>query len=182
MMQKQKQNLTDNILSKSLMRKNTSSYYKQKKPVYQETEEYFVSQLSSNLLPRLYKSGDEITDRNPFITCEINKKRLYDVKTKHTRTLEMAKKTRTDLNSQWEQLEQKENELRDNFIHFETFFKENEEKRSRAKIKLVDLKSVIEKRDEDIFQLKEQILLCKSSKEKMEHGIKELKLFEVITL
>ncbi|XP_056636601.1 coiled-coil domain-containing protein 42 homolog [Diorhabda sublineata] len=85
---------------------------------------------------------------------------------------------RKSLDIQWKELNEKEKQLRENFIHFDQFITENMEKRERAEKKIKDDKILCEQRRKDIEKCEKDYIALKEAKFEMDKKIKEYKLYE----
>lgn len=154
-------------------------FWKARRRNFEETEDYVVSRETMKALPSVYNT-DDIIQRNVFTECELMKKNLHELEQKHATTLENAKTKRLDLNQQWVELEKTELEFRNNFKYFDQFVRENEMKRLRASVKMVEMQHLVEKRSEDNDITKKHIVELRESKLQMDNAIKKLRIFEVI--
>lgn len=79
---------------------------------------------------------------------------------------------------QWRELEDKEETFKSNFIRFNKFVRENEEKRERAQNKIKDDVDRCEKKSWEIEALQEKYDLMMKVKLHMEGQIKKHKMYE----
>ncbi|KAK7869682.1 hypothetical protein R5R35_009907 [Gryllus longicercus] len=91
---------------------------------------------------------------------------------------EEQKNHREELDQRWEELREEENQLRQSFMKFNKFVKENQEKRERAVRKVKEEEYVQAKRSADIRSLKTQLEYLNQVKEKMLKHVQEYKIYE----
>lgn len=82
------------------------------------------------------------------------------------------------MDAQWRELEEKEETFKINFMRFNKFVRENEEKRQRADNKIKDDIERIKKKDLEITTLQEKYDEMMKVKLHMESQIKKHKLYE----
>ncbi|KAJ8981972.1 hypothetical protein NQ317_002146 [Molorchus minor] len=123
-------------------------------------------------IPTLYPEFDVVHHNDPKSNLALLQIKLRDTEDILAKKRHQQRETRADLNRQWETLDEKESQLRENFITFntvtdrlllvyrlngsrynnygQTFVQENMEKRERAERKIIEELALIEQRDEDI--------------------------------
>ncbi|KAF7278694.1 hypothetical protein GWI33_008072 [Rhynchophorus ferrugineus] len=149
-----------------------------KKPNYEYTAEFFHSKATEEQRKiGTYNTGDNI-ERNVTISNYLAKKQLE----KTTKKLNVKRKEyqekRKYVLDQWEDLKKKEEGLRQNFIRFNQFVKENQEKKERAANKIVEqnaLKKERQKRMDDLLEKCDQITKVKAQ---MDKNINRYRIYE----
>ncbi|KAL1502788.1 hypothetical protein ABEB36_007885 [Hypothenemus hampei] len=167
------------------MAKNNTVFdklYFPKKPNYELVSEYFASKATDaqRALGR-YNNGDDV-ERNVEITNYLVRRALD----KTTKKLETKRNDYHDkrkiVQEQWKDLAQKEASLRENFIKFNQFVKENQEKKERAAIKIVEQNQLKEKRQIQIEELMEKCKEISDTKLKMDKNIAKYQIYEEFLL
>lgn len=126
---------------------------------------------------RVYPEWD-IPGNSPSIKVAHYCRKLHDIEKQLLLKREEAKVRRRQMDQQWKELEEKEENFKSNFIRFNKFVRENEEKRLRAANKLKDDKKRFEKKDKEIQDLQEQYDKMMKVKLNMEDQIKMHKMYE----
>ncbi|CAH1163970.1 unnamed protein product [Phaedon cochleariae] len=85
---------------------------------------------------------------------------------------------RKSLDEQWKDLDKKEESLRENFCHFDTFVRENAEKRERASKKIKEDKLLAMQRQEEINDCQAKYIEIKQAKFEMDMKIKEYRIYD----
>ncbi|XP_066261427.1 coiled-coil domain-containing protein 42 like-2-like [Euwallacea similis] len=162
-------------------RKNTSVFdklYFPKKLNYEYTSEYFASNAADpQRALRTFNNGDNI-ERNVKITNYLVTRQLV----KTTKNLENKRKDYNDkrkmVQEQWDDLKQKESDLRQNFIAINQFVKENQEKRERAVVKIVEQNQLKDKWQKCMEELAKKCEEISSTKAKMDKYIAQHRIYE----
>ncbi|KAF2881444.1 hypothetical protein ILUMI_24730 [Ignelater luminosus] len=138
--------------------------------------EYLYSKATKSLTKKFPEW--DMPRMEPSTELVAKKRELYDVEQRLVDKRREANKKRKEMNAQWRDLEDRETILRENFIKFNKFVKENQEKRERAERKLSDEKALIQKRSDDITELKKNYDHMLSIKLQMERNIKNHRMYE----
>ncbi|KAJ8911279.1 hypothetical protein NQ315_015282 [Exocentrus adspersus] len=140
--------------------------------------DYKESQVMSKM-DKLYPEFDVVRQDDPHSTLaalQINLRQTEKLLRQKRRSHAKAKK---DLNEQWMELANKEKTLRDNFLHFNLFVRENMEKRERASNKISDDKALLEQRQSEIDRLQENYNEIQKAKVAMDAKIRQYHCYEV---
>ncbi|XP_066148874.1 coiled-coil domain-containing protein 42 like-2-like [Euwallacea fornicatus] len=163
-------------------RKNTSIFdkiYFPKKLNYEYTFEYFASKAAtdSQLPLRIFNNGGNIERNveiaNYLVTRQLAKttKKLENKRKEYNNKTKMAQE-------QWDELKQKELNLRQNFISINQFVKENQEKKERAVVKIAEQNQLKEERQRNMEELVKKCEEISSTKTKMDKNIAYCRIYE----
>ncbi|XP_018326626.1 coiled-coil domain-containing protein 42 [Agrilus planipennis] len=116
----------------------------------------------------------------PDPACELvaAKRELYHAEKELEEKRSQVKKLRETMDSKWKDLTEQEQSLRENFIKFNKFIKENYEKKIRAERKMTEEQALQRLRSENIVSLQKQIDELKEVKNNMEEEIKKHAIYE----
>ncbi|XP_017884313.1 coiled-coil domain-containing protein 42 homolog [Ceratina calcarata] len=138
--------------------------------------EYFVSKQEDRNIkkypawdkPRVYPALEVIRAQ-----CELSRaeERL------HLKWAEQERK-RKIMDKQWDQMRRKELVLRESFIKFNRFVRENQEKRDRAEAKIKEERERQAQRQEEIDELTEKLRYMNEVREKMNKYVGEYKKYQ----
>lgn len=126
---------------------------------------------------RVYPESD-VAGLSPSLKVADYYQKLYDVEKKLTKKRNEAKERRKHMDAQWKELEEKEESFKMNFLKFNKFVRENEEKRERAEGKRKDDAEKCYKKEMDIKRLQEKYDEMMKVKLHMEAQIKKHKMYE----
>lgn len=126
---------------------------------------------------RVYPEWD-LPGLSPAIKVAEYQTKLRDIDEQLMNKRKEAKKRRLQLDAQWRDLEEKEETFKCNFLRFNKFVRENEEKRDRAERKIKHDAEKCTKKDSDIKELQDKYDEMMEMKELMESQIKEHKMYE----
>lgn len=129
------------------------------------------------LYGRIYPEWD-IPGSSPGIQVAEYCHKLDQIEEQLTDKREQAKQRRKQLDAQWKELEEKEDTFKANFMRFNKFVRENEEKRERAETKIKDDVEKREKKEQDIKELQEKYDEMMKVKRNIEEQIKKHKMYE----
>lgn len=85
---------------------------------------------------------------------------------------------RKEMDEQWKDLAEKEQLLKESFIKFNKFVRENYEKRERAEKKILDEIALQKRRTKEIQELEDNMNYMQEIKSEMEQKLKEYKIYE----
>ncbi|KAJ3651785.1 hypothetical protein Zmor_017799 [Zophobas morio] len=122
-------------------------------PVYDQVREYLTSVATAQ---QTLSSGyePEKGDTNPNLQLVLSQALFSEVNADLGARKQFYKKERVVLNQEWEDLEEKERALRDNFVKLNKFIQGNKEKRQRAAERLHEDIKTVKKTKAHIEQLK----------------------------
>lgn len=126
---------------------------------------------------RVYPESD-VAGLSPSLKVADYYQKLHDVEKKLTKKRNEAKERRKHMDAQWKELEEKEESFKMNFLKFNKFVRENEEKRERAEGKRKDDAEKCYKKEMDIKRLQEKYDEMMKVKLHMEAQIKKHKMYE----
>ncbi|KZC12587.1 PREDICTED: coiled-coil domain-containing protein 42 homolog [Dufourea novaeangliae] len=138
--------------------------------------EFFLSKQEDRKIKK-YPEWDKPRD---FPASEVVRARcdLANVEKKlRAKWLEQEKR-REIMNKQWQDMEHDELILRESFIKFNRFVRENQEKRERAEIKIKEEKERQAKRRDEIEDLREKLKHMINVREKMKKYVDEYKKYQ----
>ncbi|XP_060534185.1 coiled-coil domain-containing protein 42-like isoform X1 [Cylas formicarius] len=81
------------------------------------------------------------------------------------------------LKEQWRDLAVKENELRENFVAFSEFVRDNSEKRARAKRKMEEDQKLADERQNEINKLERECVVMEATRRRMDKQMKSYKIY-----
>ncbi|KAK3933336.1 Coiled-coil domain-containing protein 42-like protein [Frankliniella fusca] len=138
--------------------------------------DYFKSKLDAELprqrpvwdKPRTSPAAELVAARRDLEVCakELASKREYQAE------------MRTEMDAKWEDLREKERDLRSAFIKYNKFIKENHEKRERAEQKVREEEATQKRRDAEIENLKKRVEELEQIKETMERHVGEYRIYQ----
>ncbi|KAK5638098.1 hypothetical protein RI129_012393 [Pyrocoelia pectoralis] len=120
----------------------------------------------------------DVARNDPNGELVLQKRELYNAEVRLENKKVKAIKQREEINKLWSDLEEKENTLRSNFIKFNRFVKENQEKRERAERKSTEAHGIFEKRETEIEDLESRYKIMSEVKATMERNIKDHLMYE----
>lgn len=140
--------------------------------------DYMCSKMEETLVKK-FPEWDVARDSTTMELC-LAKRQLYktEVDLKNKRIESISK--RKEMDEQWKDLAEREELLKQSFIKFNKFVRENYEKRERAEKKMVDEVNLQERRAKEIAELGLNMTFLQEIKVEMEQKIKEYKMYEVI--
>ncbi|KAH1018247.1 hypothetical protein HUJ05_006056 [Dendroctonus ponderosae] len=150
-----------------------------KKPNYEYTAEYFASKATDHNRDLAHCNNGDNIERNVEITNYLTTRKLV----KTTKRLENKRRDYDDkrkkVQEQWEDLKTKESALRENFIRFNQFVKENQEKKERASLKITEQNQLKEERQRRMEELQQKCEEIESTKAKMDINIGQYRIYEL---
>ncbi|KAF5285109.1 hypothetical protein FQA39_LY16798 [Lamprigera yunnana] len=133
--------------------------------------------LISLILQRKYPEWD-LARSDPASLLVVKKRELHVASTRLSNRKAEAIQTRKDINGMWQDLENRENTLKLNFVKFNKFVKENQEKRERAERQLLDNKTLITKREDEIKEMNFKYGTMLDIRSNMDKNIRSHKMYE----
>ncbi|ENN72499.1 hypothetical protein YQE_10840, partial [Dendroctonus ponderosae] len=150
-----------------------------KKPNYEYTAEYFASKATDHNRDLAHCNNGDNIERNVEITNYLTTRKLV----KTTKRLENKRRDYDDkrkkVQEQWEDLKTKESALRENFIRFNQFVKENQEKKERASLKITEQNQLKEERQRRMEELQQKCEEIEGTKAKMDINIGQYRIYEL---
>ncbi|XP_030747559.1 coiled-coil domain-containing protein 42 homolog isoform X2 [Sitophilus oryzae] len=162
--------------------KNTTVFDKMvfpKKPNYEYVGEYFASKVAeSSIKIANPNTGDDIERMNVIISNYIATQQLEKTTRKLTAKRNAYQQKRKCVLEMWKDLQVKEESFRQNFIRFNQFVKENQEKKERAANKIMEQNSLKQERERKMNALLEICEQIKKVKAKMDANIGRYRIYE----
>ena len=115
---------------------------------------------------------------NPGTELVAARRDLEDANIKLVEKWAEAKENRGKLDKQWEELREKEESLKQSFIQFNKFVKENREKRLRAEKKIEEEKELQKNRDVAIQDLTHKVEELNLVRDVMEEHVNKHSMYE----
>ncbi|CAH1963145.1 unnamed protein product [Acanthoscelides obtectus] len=147
------------------------------KPTYDLHDEYMVSKAITDEHPKIHNSGDDVKRDMQTRHC-IALGKLTETEARLKAARQFMSKRRVNLDEQWGELTRQEEELRENFIAFSSFIKENDEKCARAKSKINEMLALTSTRATENIQLQKEVEVLQETKTRMDATIKKYYLYE----
>ncbi|XP_028130838.2 coiled-coil domain-containing protein 42-like [Diabrotica virgifera virgifera] len=143
----------------------------------QRVQDYLVSK-NMTRMEKVYPQFDVVKSEDPKAELARLQIKLLDSEELLDQKRKTLVETRTELDKQWQELDNKEQALRENFRKFDQFIKENMDKRERAEKKIKDDTKLCAQRTKDIEKCNKDYQALKDTKFEMDKKIKEFRLYE----
>ncbi|KAB0791686.1 hypothetical protein PPYR_14546 [Photinus pyralis] len=120
----------------------------------------------------------DVARADPTGELVLQKRELHNAEARLAKKKEEAVRKREEVDALWRNLDQKENVLRSNFVKFNRFIKENQEKRERAERKRTEATVNANKTEVAIYNLDLEYKYMADIKSRMEKNIKSHWMYE----
>ncbi|XP_044738950.1 coiled-coil domain-containing protein 42 homolog [Chrysoperla carnea] len=147
-----------------------------KKPVYLNVREYLLSKAELKRVKK-YPLWD-IPRGTPATELVRARRELSDSDKRLIEKRQQHEIRRIELNTKWNELRQKEKDLRESFLKYSAFTKENADKRERTERKIKDETLVHKKLDQKIHELKHLYNSMNETKENLEKYCNDFKFYK----
>ncbi|ELR49796.1 hypothetical protein E5288_WYG006085 [Bos mutus] len=135
-------------------------------------EEYFQLVLEEKLSTKI---PEQNTDHVPPVLRLLEKRQeLMDADRGLQAQKEVFETTKASLKQRWEQLEQKEQELKGSFIRFEKFLQDAEARRSRALRRAEEERHLAGRREAEALRLRAQLAELQRERARLQRGLQRL--------
>ncbi|XP_013188342.1 coiled-coil domain-containing protein 42 homolog [Amyelois transitella] len=146
-------------------------------PPVECAEEYYKSLMESANMVKKYPVWD-VARPTPQVLMEQARRDLMDADEKLALKRVEEQKNRVIMDAKWEELRQKEMMLKESFISFNKFIRENQEKRERAERKMAADAEVLERKTRETDAMRERVLEMEEVKALMEKQVKDYTIYE----
>ncbi|XP_037292808.1 coiled-coil domain-containing protein 42 homolog isoform X1 [Manduca sexta] len=146
-------------------------------PPVECTEEYFKSLKESASMVKKYPVWD-IARPTPQILMEQARRDLMEAEEKLTEKREEEKKNRLVMDAKWAELRNKEMLLKESFISFNKFIRENQEKRDRAERKMEADNEVLVRKTRETEAMRQRVAEMEEVRVLMEKQVKDYTIYE----
>ncbi|KAJ0172906.1 hypothetical protein K1T71_011082 [Dendrolimus kikuchii] len=146
-------------------------------PPVECTQEYFKSLMESKCMIKKYPVWD-IARPTPQVLMEQARRDLMEAEEKLAEKREEEKKNRAIMDSKWEDLRNKELLLKESFISFNKFIRENQEKRDRAERKMQADNEVLMRKTRETEVMRQRVVEMEEVKQLMEKQVKDYTIYE----
>ncbi|KAM3959505.1 coiled-coil domain-containing protein 42 homolog [Aphomia sociella] len=146
-------------------------------PPVESAEEYYKSLMESTSMVKKYPVWD-VARPTPQVLMEQARRDLMEADEKLAIKREEEKKNRTVMDAKWEDLRTKEMLLKESFISFNKFIRENQEKRDRAERKMEADNEVLERKTRETEAMQRRVAEMEEVKQLMEKQVKDYTIYE----
>ncbi|KAL0867508.1 hypothetical protein ABMA27_008291 [Loxostege sticticalis] len=146
-------------------------------PPVESTTEYYKSLMESARMVKKYPVWD-VARPTPQVLMEQARRDLMQADEKLALKREEEKKNREVMDAKWEDLRTKEILLKESFISFNKFIRENQEKRDRAERKMEADSEVLERKTRETEAMRCRVAEMEEVKQLMEKQVKDYTIYE----
>ncbi|XP_026314614.1 coiled-coil domain-containing protein 42 homolog [Hyposmocoma kahamanoa] len=146
-------------------------------PPVEAVDEYFKSKMESGNMVKKYPVWD-VARPTPQVLMEQARRDLMDAEEKLAEKREEEKRNRLIMDEKWKDLREKELLLKESFISFNKFIRENQEKRDRAERKMEADTEVLERKTKETEAMRQRVAEMEEVKQLMEQQVKEYTIYE----
>ncbi|XP_049878957.1 coiled-coil domain-containing protein 42 homolog [Pectinophora gossypiella] len=146
-------------------------------PPVESTAEYFKSLVESANMVKKYPVWD-IARPTPQVLMEQARRDLMAADEKLALKREEERKNRAIMDEKWKDLRSKELLLKDSFISFNKFIRENQEKRDRAERKMEEDLIVLDRKTKETEAMRQRVEEMQEVKELMEKQVRDYTIYE----
>ncbi|XP_041971433.1 coiled-coil domain-containing protein 42 homolog [Aricia agestis] len=146
-------------------------------PPIESTSEYFKSRMETSRMIKKYPVWD-VTRPTPQVLIEQARRDLAEADQKLAIKREEEKNNRSTMDAKWHELREKETLLKDSFISFNKFIRENQEKRDRAQLKMQADLEILDRKTQETEAMKARVVEMEEVKELMEKQVQDYAIYE----
>ncbi|XP_048482465.1 coiled-coil domain-containing protein 42 homolog [Plutella xylostella] len=146
-------------------------------PPVESTSEYFKSKMESSRMVKKYPVWD-VARPTPQVLMEHARRDLMEAEEKLAIKREEEKQNRQIMDAKWEELRAKELLLKESFISFNKFIRENQEKRDRAERKMADDNEVLARKTRETEAMRKRVAEMEEVKQLMEKQVEDYSVYE----
>ncbi|KAL4711936.1 hypothetical protein ACJJTC_006105 [Scirpophaga incertulas] len=146
-------------------------------PPVESTAEYYKSLMESSMMVKKYPVWD-VARPTPQVLAEQARRDLMKAEEKLACKREEEARNRAIMDEKWEVLRHKELLLKESFISFNKFIRENQEKRDRAERKMQEDSEALERKTRETAAMKERVAEMEQVKQLMEQQVKDYTIYE----
>ncbi|VVC97045.1 coiled-coil domain-containing protein 42 homolog [Leptidea sinapis] len=146
-------------------------------PPVESTPEYYKSLMESSRMISKYPVWD-VARPTPQVLMEQARRDLMEADEKLALKREEERRNRTEMDAKWQELREKEMVLKDSFISFNKFIRENQEKRERAERKMEADLEVLERKSRETEEMKRKVEEMEEVRALMEKQVQDYTIYE----
>ncbi|XP_068623317.1 coiled-coil domain-containing protein 42 homolog [Battus philenor] len=146
-------------------------------PPVECTPEYFKSKMETAGITRKYPVWD-VARPTPQVLMEQARRDLMEAEEKLASKREEEKANRVIMDAKWQELRQKETLLKESFISFNKFIRENQEKRDRAERKMEADTQVLLRKTRETEEMRMRVAEMEQVKQLMEQQVQDYTIYE----
>ncbi|XP_023933727.2 coiled-coil domain-containing protein 42 homolog [Bicyclus anynana] len=146
-------------------------------PPVESTSEYYKSLMESSRMVKKYPVWD-VARPTPQVLMEQARRDLIEADEKLALKREEEKANRDLMDNKWQELREKEMLLKESFISFNKFIRENQEKRDRAERKMEADMEVLERKTRETEAMRQRVVEMEEVKELMEKQVQDYTIYE----
>ncbi|XP_013145911.1 PREDICTED: coiled-coil domain-containing protein 42 homolog [Papilio polytes] len=146
-------------------------------PPVESTAEYFKSKMETANMTRKYPVWD-VARPTPQVLMEQARRDLMEADEKLVLKREEEKENRVVMDAKWLELREKEMLLKESFISFNKFIRENQEKRDRAERKMEADGQVLLRKARETEAMRCRVAEMEEVKRLMEHQVQDYTIYE----
>ncbi|XP_045487173.1 coiled-coil domain-containing protein 42 homolog [Pieris rapae] len=146
-------------------------------PPVECTSEYYKSLMESARMVKKYPVWD-VARPTPQVLMEQARRDLMEADEKLAHKREEERINRKTMDAKWSDLREKEMLLKESFISFNKFIRENQEKRERAERKMEADLEVLERKTKETEVMKERVEEMEEVRDLMEKQVKAYTVYE----
>ncbi|XP_045770983.1 coiled-coil domain-containing protein 42 homolog isoform X1 [Maniola jurtina] len=146
-------------------------------PPVESTSEYYKSLMESSRMVKKYPVWD-VARPTPQVLMEQARRDLMEADEKLALKREEESANRALMDSKWQDLRNKEMLLKESFISFNKFIRENQEKRDRAQRKMEADTEVLERKTRETEAMRQRVAEMKEVKQLMEKQVRDYTIYE----
>ncbi|XP_075983692.1 coiled-coil domain-containing protein 42 homolog [Anticarsia gemmatalis] len=146
-------------------------------PPVESTQEYFKSLMETQSMVQKYPVWD-VARPTPQVLMEQARRDLMEADEELAQKRLEEKKNRELMDDKWDDLRKKEMLLKESFISFNKFIRENQEKRDRAERKMAADNEVLERKTKETEAMRKRVDEMEEVKQLMEQQVKDYTIYE----
>ncbi|XP_063368535.1 coiled-coil domain-containing protein 42 homolog [Cydia amplana] len=146
-------------------------------PPVECAEEYYNSLMQSSMIVKKYPVWD-VARPTPQVLMEQARRDLMEAEEKLAEKREEEARNRAAMDIKWGELRAKELLLKESFISFNKFIRENQEKRNRAERKMAADEEALERKTRETEAMRKRVEEMEEVKLMMEKQVKDYTIYE----
>ncbi|CAG9559327.1 unnamed protein product [Danaus chrysippus] len=146
-------------------------------PPVESTSEYYKSLMESSRMVKKYPVWD-VARPTPQVLMEQARRDLMEADEKLALKRNEEKENRRMMDEKWKELRDKEMLLKESFISFNKFIRENQEKRDRAERKMEADTEVLQRKTRETDAMRQRVTEMEEVKELMEQQVRDYTIYE----
>ncbi|XP_047538150.1 coiled-coil domain-containing protein 42 homolog [Vanessa atalanta] len=146
-------------------------------PPVESTAEYYKSLMETSRMVKKYPKWD-VARPTPQVLMEQARRDLMEADEKLALKRNEEEANRNTMDAKWQDLREKEMLLKDSFISFNKFIRENQEKRDRAERKMAADNEVLERKTRETEAMRQRVAEMEEVKQLMEKQVHDYTIYE----